>query len=362
MVRKTRRNRRFSATTAVALLVGMLAAAALVMAVAAVVVTGSTTSATSITSTTSTTSGTTSATAAEPASAMSCWTSTPNVPGGPDPWGGCFPGPGNVGVPAGTALAEFGSSGGDIDLTRNNDVIEGKILRGFVNVYATNVTIRNSVIHGVVATITDFAPNASVTLDNVVVDAKDTNPPYQFANYFAVSGNNLILSHSEVRGGKGGGSCNHCLVENNWIHAPWIPPGTEYHMSAWRLDQNGALRHNTLSCDFDPAGFSPEAGCSADLTGYGDFQAVVNNTIDRNLFMANPGKLGYCVYGGSGGFPDKPYGNDAQNIVFTDNIWQKGAAGSCGDYGPVTGFDVNVPSNVWTNNKYDDGTTINPEP
>ena len=27
-----------------------------------------------------------------------------NVAGGPDPWGGCFPGPGNAGVPAGTAL------------------------------------------------------------------------------------------------------------------------------------------------------------------------------------------------------------------------------------------------------------------
>ena len=28
-----------------------------------------------------------------------CVVATPNTPGGPDPWGGCFPGPGNTGVP-----------------------------------------------------------------------------------------------------------------------------------------------------------------------------------------------------------------------------------------------------------------------
>ena len=31
-----------------------------------------------------------------------CAVSTPNVPDGPDRWGGCFPGPSNTGMPAGT--------------------------------------------------------------------------------------------------------------------------------------------------------------------------------------------------------------------------------------------------------------------
>ena len=80
------------------------------------------------------------------------------------------------------------------------------------------------------------------------------------------------------------------------------------------------IRHNTLLCDAPDV--PPDAGCSADLTGYGDFAPIRNNTISKNLFMATKG--GTCAYGGSSGKDgSKPYGNQAANIVFSDNIFQK---------------------------------------
>ena len=45
-----------------------------------------------------------------PACATSCPATQANSPGGPDPWGGCFPGAGNTGVPAGTTLTAVPAS------------------------------------------------------------------------------------------------------------------------------------------------------------------------------------------------------------------------------------------------------------
>jgi hypothetical protein len=97
-----------------------------------------------------------------------------------------------------------------------------------------------------------------------------------------------------------------------------------------------------------------------DLTGYGDFGPVQNNTIDRNLFGATTG--GYCTYGGS--TPGKPYSDATHRIVFTDNVWQRGTKQSdhgtyvCGYYGSNTSFDPDLPGNVWTYNTFDDGAEV----
>jgi hypothetical protein len=73
--------------------------------------------------------------------AGSCPSSTPNAPGGADPWGGCWPNSANTGVPAGTTLkrvpadvtsaaqagglnAGWSYSGGVIQVTQANAVID----------------------------------------------------------------------------------------------------------------------------------------------------------------------------------------------------------------------------------------------
>jgi hypothetical protein len=56
---------------------------------------------------TATPSATPSATPTPTATPGACPSSVPNTPDGPDPAGGCFPGPSNTGVPAGTTLTNY---------------------------------------------------------------------------------------------------------------------------------------------------------------------------------------------------------------------------------------------------------------
>ena len=75
---------------------------------------------------------------------------------------------------------------------------------------------------------------------------------------------------------------------------------------------------------------------------------------------------GFCAYGGaSGNNGTKPYGHLSENIVFKDNVFQRGTTPGenglfrCGYYGAITDFDPTRPGNQWINNKWDDGTTLN---
>jgi hypothetical protein len=63
------------------------------------------------------------------------------------------------------------------------------------------------------------------------------------------------------------------------------------------MGDGSTIRHNSLVCDAPDV--PPDAGCSADLTGYGDFAPIRNNTIDKNFFLATTG--GTCAYGGPSG-------------------------------------------------------------
>jgi len=136
-----------------------------------------------------------------------------------------------------------------------------------------------------------------------------------------------------------------------------------------REEQNLTARHNTLACDYKGPFVNGDIGCSADLTGYPDFIAIKNNTVDGNLFVANPGNPGthdegasFCAYAGA--TPGKPYSSDptnATNQKFTNNVFQRGWNGKCAAYGAVINFDPNRTGNVWSGNVWDDGTPVVPE-
>jgi hypothetical protein len=101
-------------------------------------------------------------------------------------------------------------------------------------------------------------------------------------------------------------------------------------------------------------------GCSADLTGYPDFAPIKNNTIRRNLFLASPTDS-FCAYGGA--TSGKPFSSDptnATNQVFTENVFQRGANGKCGAFGPITDFATGRTGNVWSGNVWDNGGVVSP--
>ncbi len=67
------------------------------------------------------------------------------MPGAGDPFGGCWPGPANTGVPVGTVLTPYT---GPCTITVANTVIDSKIISCELLIRADNVTIRNSHING----------------------------------------------------------------------------------------------------------------------------------------------------------------------------------------------------------------------
>jgi hypothetical protein len=269
-------------------------------------------------------------------------------PGGPDAWGGCWPGPHNTGVPAGTSLTPYD---GPCVITADDTVIDAKTIACDLRIQAANVSITRSMINGSVATDED-STGYSFTISDSEVDVGDRAG----TGIGAVSFSALRV---HVRGGNRSIHCWHdCTVTDSYAHGQFTDPSGTFHESAMRMGQSATFRHNTVICDAPDV--PPDGGCSADLTGYGDFGPVQNNTIDRNLFGATTG--GYCTYGGSS--QGKPYSDQTNHIVFTGNVWQRGTRQGdhgeyvCGYYGSNTGFDPTLPGNVWADNTFDDGTPV----
>ena len=271
--------------------------------------------------------------------ASGCPVGQRNVAGGPDPWGGCFPGPGNAGVPAGTALTAYS---GSLRITTPNTVIDAKTITGRLVIATSGVTItRSRISNG----IENASGSRFTVTDSLILGATPDDK--------ALDADHFTAERNEIKGGNSGGWCNDCILRNNWIHNDIrLPSNDSHHLSAYRMDQNGQFLHNTIACEASPT--SAGGGCSGDLTGYGDFQTVQNNLVANNLFVAST-NISYCSYGGNSG--GKPYPN-GNNVVFRDNVFQRGSNGKCGAYAPIGDFDPSQPGNSAVNNIWDDGSRL----
>jgi len=296
-----------------------------------------------------------------PTGPVGCPVAGTNVPGGADPWGGCFPGPGNTGVPAGTTLTNYT---GPCALTIADTVIDSKIVNCDLNIQSVRIVIKNSVIHGMIDG--GEGTGSSFTLQDSLVD----NPADD--NCLCVGSDNFTVLRSEIRGAYREIYCRrNCVVTDTWVHGQQlIQP---QHASGIRQEQGSNVTHSTLSCDWPHPDDNTSMGCSADLGGYPDFAPVNHNTYHNNLFIGasrdpnnvnppGPGATtGFCAFGGN--TSGKPFSSDPTNgtfQVFTDNVWQRGQTGVCGDFGPITDFSTTKTGNVWSGNVWDNGGTVNP--
>lgn len=295
-------------------------------------------------------SGSTGGSTAGSSAPVSC-SGAAHTPGGPDSWGGCWPGVNNTGVPAGTTLTTYT---GPCTITANNTVIDAKTINCDLIIQAANVTITKSrFVNGSVST-DENSSGYSFTISDSEVNIGNRAGT-------GIGAVNFTATRVEVTGGNRSMHCWHdCTITDSYVHGQFTDPSGTYHESGIRMGQSLTLRHNTVACDAPDV--PPDGGCSADLTGYGDFGPVQNNTIDKNLFVASTG--GYCTYGGSSS--GKSYSSQTNHIVFTNNVWQRGSnpndhgGYTCAYYGSNTAFDSAATGNVWTGNKYDDGSTVAP--
>jgi hypothetical protein len=264
---------------------------------------------------------------------------------------------------------------GSCTITAANTVIDSKVVNcRTINVRASGFVLTNSYLNG---GIIQSADSASFTVQDSFIDSgvqypacsNGSCPAGEYAcgstsnqtTDCGVTGSNFTILSTEIVNSNRAAYCeSSCLIQNSYFHGTnlWPDASNLAHASSVREEQNLTLRHNSLHCSYTGPFVNGDIGCSADLTGYPDFAPIKNNTVDRNLFVANTGNA-FCAYGGDTG--GKPFSGDPTNATyqsFTNNVFQRGANKKCGSYGPVTNFDSSGVGNVWSGNVWDDGTPV----
>ena len=255
-------------------------------------------------------------------------------------------------MPAGTKLTDYS---GPCSITTANTVIDGKTVNCSLGIQAANVTIRNSKVNGTVILDIDSPGSSawSLTLQDSEVDGGQVQ-------LSAVGWGNLKVIRSNIHGGQTAVQCEEnsvsCLVQDSYLHGQYLPANEPWHLGGFLSDggRNMTLRHNFIVCD-QPVNAVGE-GCTGDVNLIPNFAPINGALIERNLFGANIGSS-YCTYGGEKSTSPTP---DSFNVVYRDNVFQRGSNGKCAAFGPVTDFDVRNTGNQWTCNIWDNGGTRQP--
>lgn len=302
----------------------------------------------------------------------------PNTPGGADPWGSCWPGPHNTGYPHGlpgdtrtpVTLSDYT---GPMTLSSCGVTIDSKTISGDLLITAGNgthsaatpcITIKNSLLKGTIHTDTISQGPVVITDTEIAVPGSSWWASTGFYNTFDWR----VNSH----GGQGTIKCQaYCESHDSWVHGMYLE--NQYHYNAWggngieAADAGFVIDHGYADCGgfaAKDASAGSDAGCSADIGFYGDFAPVRNITINKTFFAAAKATAqfgsgtqpGYCL--NPGYYPGKPYPNPS-NVVVTNNVFEKGPTGKCGEYG-ATNTWLSGNGNVWSGNTWDDGTVLNP--
>ena len=262
-----------------------------------------------------------------------------NTPGGPDPWGGCWPGPGNTGVPAGVSLSAYS---GPCTISVPNTVIDAKLINCALDVTAPGVTIQDSKINGQVHN------NSSGTL---VIKNTEIDGGNDYSE--TVGGDNITILGSNLNGDQHEFHCgSNCTVENSWLGDNFNGAALGWHQNGFLSNggSNFVIRHNSFYC---------VGGCTSDI-GFIPDDNISNATVDKNLLVATQ-YAAFCLYPSSD-HPSKP--GIVSGMVVTNNVFQRGPDGKCAYYGAVYGWDTsNKPGsdgygNVWSGNMWDNGQPL----
>ena len=128
------------------------------------------------------------------------------------------PGPGNTGVPAGTALTVMN---GDLTITTAGATYSGLDIHGYLRVEAPNVTVKNSIIRGGTGPVgngivNDTTPSAT----NFLLEDSEVVPQYPVVNLDDIKGYNYTALRDNIHGSVDGLKMygNNATVQDSWIH------------------------------------------------------------------------------------------------------------------------------------------------
>jgi hypothetical protein len=268
----------------------------------------------------------------------SCSGVAANTPGGPDPWGGCWPGPGNTGVPAGITLSAYT---GPCEISQDT-VISDKTVDCALNLNSGNLTLTDSMVNGEVYN----NGSGSVLIEDTTMNGGSDQTETVLGSNVTILGSDLYGNQHEVYCG------DNCTIENSWLHDNYNF-GPSGHQNGF-LSTGGDgydLQHNSVYC---------VGGCTGDITFIPN-DDIGQATVSKNLFVATA-YAAYCLYPSSDS-PSKP--GIVEQMTITDNVFQRGPNGTCAYYGPVYGWDspTSTPDtdgydNVWSGNTWDNGQPL----
>lgn len=225
-------------------------------------------------------------------------------------------------------------------------MIDSKQVNCSLVIYSRNVMIKNSLVNG---TIMTNSSTASVTVQDSTVNGGSS---YQGV----FEGSSITIIRSNVYGGEHSVHCaDNCTVQDSYLHDQYDGSAQDWHQNGFLSNggSNYTLIHNSIAC---------VGGCTADVALLNDGNQT-NATVDKNLLVAAPSSS-FCSYP-AGGSTSKA--GIARQISWTNNVFQKGSNKKCGYYGAIYAWSSQTSNpnqdgyqNVWSGNKWDDGSALNP--
>jgi hypothetical protein len=264
----------------------------------------------------------------------------PNTPGGSDPWGGCWPGPGNTGPSSASGLSAYS---GPCTITKSV-VIDDKAVNCELSVQSGDLTLEHSFVNGEVYN----NGSGSVLIESTTLNGGSDDSE-------TVGGNNITVLSSNLYGNQHEVYCDdNCTVKNSWLHDNFNGTSQGWHQNGFLSTggSNYTLQHNSVYC---------VGNCTSDI-GFIPNDNISDATVSQNLFVATA-DASYCLYPSSNS--GKP--GTVEEMTVTDNVFQRGPQGKCAFYGPVSNWDSPTSSpntdgfrNVWSGNVWDNGKALGP--
>jgi hypothetical protein len=248
----------------------------------------------------------------------------------PKPSACCYPDDTNTGVPASTPLTASGS----LSIQTAGTVVSGLDVSGTVDVYANNVTIRNTRITTSSSGSYALAIRPGVTgttIEDTTIRGQDNNTNSVEYAVFNISNNAVSVTRANLY------NCSECVIGGNvtvtdsYIHDTADPAGA--HVENIYGYANTVLRHNTM--------FNPVAQTAV---VYLDPGPTNDCTITDNLMAGG----GYTIYGGSSS------SQSSSNVVITNNRFARTYYPSSGNYGLDAYFSASGSGDSWSGNYWDD--------
>lgn len=132
---------------------------------------------------------------------------------------GGMPGAGNTGVPAGTDLKVHD---GDLNANKAGATYDGLDIRGFVNVTAPDVTIKNSIIRGGSTTaMRGVVQSTNAYVKNLLVQDSEIRVEHPSNTLNGIDGGHFTLRRVEISGGVDNVHAfkDDVKVEDSWLHS-----------------------------------------------------------------------------------------------------------------------------------------------